>query len=255
MPVFHRLYWVPSGMEASDGVYVRYPAEELYAALHPGLAPPRHAPGRRGPGHDPAGGPRVDGPARRPPHVCRPVRRRSPTRRPPCRRPLAASVASLNTHDMPPFAAYLTGADIGSRRARPAGRPGSDRAARGPADAARGPPRVPPGSGSSRWKSRTPPRSSGPVCPISRPATPGSCWRTSKTSGSRPTPRTSRARGTSTRTGRGRRGCPSRNSARRNRSWENSGPSSGRGGTGRIRRHWRLLPGRVASGPHTSRPH
>src|SRR5262249_19677229 len=31
MPVFHRLYWVPAGMEASDGVYVRYPAEELYA--------------------------------------------------------------------------------------------------------------------------------------------------------------------------------------------------------------------------------
>jgi 4-alpha-glucanotransferase len=29
----HRLYWVPSGAEATDGVYVRYPAEEFYALL------------------------------------------------------------------------------------------------------------------------------------------------------------------------------------------------------------------------------
>lgn len=29
----HRLFWVPEGMESSEGVYVRYPAEELYAIL------------------------------------------------------------------------------------------------------------------------------------------------------------------------------------------------------------------------------
>src|SRR5690606_35235034 len=29
----HRLFWIPHGMEAKDGVYVRYPDEELYAAL------------------------------------------------------------------------------------------------------------------------------------------------------------------------------------------------------------------------------
>lgn len=29
----HRLYWIPKGMEASEGTYVQYPAEELYAAL------------------------------------------------------------------------------------------------------------------------------------------------------------------------------------------------------------------------------
>jgi 4-alpha-glucanotransferase len=29
----HRLYWVPKTMEASQGTYVQYPAEELYAAL------------------------------------------------------------------------------------------------------------------------------------------------------------------------------------------------------------------------------
>jgi 4-alpha-glucanotransferase len=29
----HRAYWVPDGMDATDGVYVRYPAQELYAVL------------------------------------------------------------------------------------------------------------------------------------------------------------------------------------------------------------------------------
>ncbi len=29
----HRFYWIPKGMEASEGTYVQYPAEELYAAL------------------------------------------------------------------------------------------------------------------------------------------------------------------------------------------------------------------------------
>jgi 4-alpha-glucanotransferase len=30
---FHRLYWVPQGAGARDGVYVRYPSQELYAVL------------------------------------------------------------------------------------------------------------------------------------------------------------------------------------------------------------------------------
>ena len=30
---FHRLYWVPDGMAATDGVYVRYPLEELLATV------------------------------------------------------------------------------------------------------------------------------------------------------------------------------------------------------------------------------
>jgi 4-alpha-glucanotransferase len=29
----HHLYWVPNGMQATEGVYVRYPADEMYAVL------------------------------------------------------------------------------------------------------------------------------------------------------------------------------------------------------------------------------
>jgi 4-alpha-glucanotransferase len=36
----HRLYWIPRGFAASDGVYVRYPAEQFYAIL--GLESHRH---------------------------------------------------------------------------------------------------------------------------------------------------------------------------------------------------------------------
>ena len=31
--VLHRLFWVPDGMSPEEGVYVRYPADELWAAL------------------------------------------------------------------------------------------------------------------------------------------------------------------------------------------------------------------------------
>jgi 4-alpha-glucanotransferase len=37
----HRLFWVPEGMTAAEGVYVRYPAEEIYAILT--LESHRHA--------------------------------------------------------------------------------------------------------------------------------------------------------------------------------------------------------------------
>ncbi|HVT59696.1 MAG TPA: 4-alpha-glucanotransferase [Thermoanaerobaculia bacterium] len=110
----HRLFWVPQGMAAGDGVYVRYPAEELYAVLaleshrhramivgeNLGTVPPevgeamaRHqmlgmyvvqyelAPAEAGPGA-----------LQRPPP--------------------ALSVASLNTHDMPTFRGFWEGRDI-----------------------------------------------------------------------------------------------------------------------------------------------
>ncbi len=107
----HRLFWIPRGMEAADGVYVRYPAEELYAVLsleshrhraaivgeNLGTVPPEvgEAMGRHGvlgmyvlqyelqPGSE--GHPRT---------------------------PPADSAASLNTHDMPTFRAFWKGDDV-----------------------------------------------------------------------------------------------------------------------------------------------
>ncbi len=112
----HRLFWVPRGLGAAGGVYVRYPHEELYALLaleshrhramivgeNLGTVPPevnesmdRHgvlgmyvlqyelAPGGGGLLHEPA--PR--------------------------------SVASLNTHDMPTFRGFCEGRDVEDLRA------------------------------------------------------------------------------------------------------------------------------------------
>ncbi len=110
----HHLYWVPAGMPATHGVYVRYPAEEMYAVLsleshrhrcgvvgeNLGTVPPyvNESMGRHGVGglyvvqyEAPSG-------------TGAGVGLSSPPR---------ASVASLNTHDMPPFAAYWQGLEIG----------------------------------------------------------------------------------------------------------------------------------------------
>ncbi len=135
-----RLYWVPEGFPASEGVYVRYPMEEMFAVLcleshrhrallvgeNLGTVPPeinaameRHgipgmyvlqyelAPGSPGPGARPAGrgtdsAPGIDwSPARKPSRLAR--------------TPPAGCVASLNTHDMPPFAAFWEGLDLAER--------------------------------------------------------------------------------------------------------------------------------------------
>jgi 4-alpha-glucanotransferase len=99
----HRLFFIPSGMAAREGVYVRYRPDELYAVLaieserhgsilvgeDLGTVPPevREHMGRHGVLRmfvlQMAGGPQAASEA---PAEC---------------------VASLNTHDMPPFAAYM----------------------------------------------------------------------------------------------------------------------------------------------------
>lgn len=106
----HRLYWVPEGLEGRDGVYVSYPADELWAVLS--LESHRHRcrvvgedlgtvprSVRRALGaHGALGtwvaefelGAEGDAPAR-PPRRC---------------------VASLDTHDLPPFAAFWAALDI-----------------------------------------------------------------------------------------------------------------------------------------------
>jgi 4-alpha-glucanotransferase len=113
----HRLYWIPTGMDAPDGVYVRYPWEELYAILS--VESHRHQ--ALIVGEDLGTVPR---------YVRRAMARHNIHRtyvvqfelRPERKRPVgtvpAASVASVNTHDMPPFAAFWRGLDIDDRLKR-----------------------------------------------------------------------------------------------------------------------------------------
>jgi 4-alpha-glucanotransferase len=112
----HRLYWIPQGFAAGEGVYVHYQAEEFYAILsleshrhqarvigeNLGTVPPyvntamaRHKiygmhVGQFGVRNDPNNA--LDAP---PQHT----------------------IASLNTHDTPTFAGFWTAADIDDRRA------------------------------------------------------------------------------------------------------------------------------------------
>jgi 4-alpha-glucanotransferase len=110
----HRLFWVPHGHGAKGGVYVRYPADELYALYcleshrhgtvlvgeDLGTVPPEVPPAMRR--HHIGGlyvGQYEIAPDRQP--VVSPVR--------------PGALACLNTHDVPPFAAFWQGLDIEDR--------------------------------------------------------------------------------------------------------------------------------------------
>ncbi len=108
----HRLYWIPPGLDARSGVYVRYPADELYAILtlesvrsgcavvgeNLGTVPPEVNPtlARHG----------ILGM-----YVLQFELRPDGWPRP----PNPGSVASLNTHDTPTFAGFWSGHDIADR--------------------------------------------------------------------------------------------------------------------------------------------
>ncbi len=110
----HRLFWIPEGFAARDGAYVRYAADEFYAVLtiesqrfcarvigeDLGTVPPetrvamdRHRVGRLFVVQ----------------YECRADEYHALSD------PGPNSVASLNTHDMPPFASYWQGLDIDDR--------------------------------------------------------------------------------------------------------------------------------------------
>jgi 4-alpha-glucanotransferase len=110
----HRLYWVPQGLPARDGVYVRYHAEELYAVFS--LESNRHRAVLVG-----------EDLGTVPPEV-RPAMARHRVQRMYVQqyeldsegdgtvRPIPeGAVASINTHDMPTFAAFWQGLDIADR--------------------------------------------------------------------------------------------------------------------------------------------
>lgn len=110
----HRLFCVPAGLEARQGAYLQYRAEELYAILS--LESHRHRSWLVG-----------ENLGTVPTYVNAAMRRHRIHRMyvmqyelvPGSRRVLRTvgrdEVASLNTHDMPPFAAYWDGRDIGDR--------------------------------------------------------------------------------------------------------------------------------------------
>jgi 4-alpha-glucanotransferase len=110
----HRLFWVPNGMQARDGVYVRYPTEELYALFC--LESQRHRTLLVG-----------EDLGTVPPEV-RPAMARHRIQRTyvvqyaldaesaGLRPAPADSVASINTHDMPTFTAFWQGLDLADRR-------------------------------------------------------------------------------------------------------------------------------------------
>ncbi|MBI4306038.1 MAG: 4-alpha-glucanotransferase [Chloroflexi bacterium] len=112
---FHRMFIIPSGAEARDGVYVRYRADEIYAVL--AIESQRH--GTVVVGEDLGTVPAYVGPAMRRHNVkrmyCAYFRVR-PLDRDPLPVPAPDAVSFLNTHDMPTFSAWWTGADTRQRQ-------------------------------------------------------------------------------------------------------------------------------------------
>lgn len=110
----HRLFWIPEGAEAKDGVYVRYPDEELYAILTIESHRNRCVVLGEDLGTVPEYVPRA--------MRAHGIRRMyvvqyeiKPEGAEPAGRPPAESVASINTHDMPTFAGFWSGKDIDDR--------------------------------------------------------------------------------------------------------------------------------------------
>jgi 4-alpha-glucanotransferase len=112
----HRFYWVPQGLGAAHGVYVRYPEDELYAVYC--LESNRHKAILIG-----------EDLGTVPPEV-RPAMARhnihrlyigqfemQPNYEYPFKPSPPGAIGSLNTHDMPTFAAFWTGLDISDRMA------------------------------------------------------------------------------------------------------------------------------------------
>jgi 4-alpha-glucanotransferase len=110
----HRMWWVPPGHDASDGAFVRYPTDELYARLC--LASVRHAAALIG-----------ENLGTVPPEVNRELRRHriggmhvaqfeiDPDTPGGVRPPQARALTAIDTHDTATFAGFWTGAAINRR--------------------------------------------------------------------------------------------------------------------------------------------
>lgn len=110
----HRLFWVPDGFDASDGVYVRSNPDEWYAIL----AIESHRAGAAIVGEDLGTVPGEVRAAMARNNVLRSyvLQEELPDPPKPAPRPVPErALATLNTHDMPTFAAFWNGADIDHR--------------------------------------------------------------------------------------------------------------------------------------------
>lgn len=111
----HRLFWIPDGMDAPHGIYVRYRAEELYAILTLESQRNRSVIVGEDLGTVPTGvRPTMSRHRLQRMYVLHYELADDSTHR--LHRPHRNTVASLNTHDMPPFAAFWKGLDIPERR-------------------------------------------------------------------------------------------------------------------------------------------
>jgi 4-alpha-glucanotransferase len=108
----HRLYWIPRGIEATQGVYVHYRAEELYAIL--ALESHRHRTVIVGEDLGIVPGYIRPSMARHALHRMYVLYYELADSAKPHHIPRNC-IAALNTHDMPPFAGFWEGADISEK--------------------------------------------------------------------------------------------------------------------------------------------
>jgi 4-alpha-glucanotransferase len=111
---FHRLYWIPDGMDPAHGVYVRSPAAALYEVL----AEEAHRTGTAVVGEDLGTVPRGVRPAMTRRGVLRShvvELEALPDRDPALPPPPVSSLATLNTHDLATFASFWEGGDVDDR--------------------------------------------------------------------------------------------------------------------------------------------
>jgi 4-alpha-glucanotransferase len=106
----HRLFWVPQGMGAAGGVYVRYPAEELYAVLS--IESHRHRAIVVGENLGTVPGEVYEAMDRHEALGMYVVQYELQPGTQGLRPPPAQCVASLNTHDMPTFQGFLQSRDV-----------------------------------------------------------------------------------------------------------------------------------------------
>jgi 4-alpha-glucanotransferase len=104
----HRLYWVPRGASAKDGVYVRYRASEWYALLSIAA----NEAGAVVVGEDLGTVPGSVRPAMRAHGLLRTYVAQREAGSDGLPEPPAEAVAAMNTHDMPTWAGFWRGADV-----------------------------------------------------------------------------------------------------------------------------------------------